>query len=103
MPRRMPALPAVDCYRAGVEAWRHSHPNQTAAHAGTQAVAIILAARISLRVRRCVDTSGAFPRGNTGMYGCFNGLLILIIYKSPLKAGSFRFNFKRIAVNGAVS
>jgi hypothetical protein len=21
------------------------------------------------------------------MYGCFNGLLILIIYKSPLKAG----------------
>ena len=43
-------LPAVDCYRVGVEAWRHSHPNQTAAYAGSQAVAIILAARISLRV-----------------------------------------------------
>jgi hypothetical protein len=22
-------LSAVACYRAGVEAWRHSHPNQT--------------------------------------------------------------------------
>jgi hypothetical protein len=43
MPRRTP--PAVDCCR--VEAWRHSYPNQTA---GSQAVAIILAARISLRV-----------------------------------------------------
>jgi hypothetical protein len=40
----------VDCYCAGVEAWRHSHPSQTAAYAGSQAVAIILSARVSLRV-----------------------------------------------------
>jgi hypothetical protein len=40
-------LPSVDCYRAGVEAWRPSHPNQTAAYAGSQAVAIILAARVA--------------------------------------------------------
>jgi hypothetical protein len=43
-------LPAVACYRAGVEVWRHSHPNQTAASASSRAVAIILAARVSLRV-----------------------------------------------------
>jgi len=43
-------LPPVDCYRAGVEVWRRLHPNQTVAHAGKQAVAIILAARFRLRV-----------------------------------------------------
>jgi hypothetical protein len=43
-------LPAVDCYRAGVEAWRHSPPQPDRRIAGSQAVAIILAARISLRV-----------------------------------------------------
>jgi hypothetical protein len=43
-------LPPVDCYRAGVEAWRRAHPNQTAADAGQQAVAVILAAKIRLRV-----------------------------------------------------
>jgi hypothetical protein len=51
-------LPSVDCYRAGVEAWHRSHPNQTAAYAGSQAVAIILAARVTLRVRRCVKHRG---------------------------------------------
>jgi hypothetical protein len=43
-------LPSVDCYRAGVEAWHRAHPNQTAAYAGKQGVAVILAAKVSLRV-----------------------------------------------------
>jgi hypothetical protein len=43
-------LPPVDCYRAGVEAWRRAHPNQTAAYAARKAVAVILAAKVSLRV-----------------------------------------------------
>jgi hypothetical protein len=41
-------LPPVDCYLAGVEAWHRAHPSQTAAHAGKQAVAIILAAKVRL-------------------------------------------------------
>jgi hypothetical protein len=32
--------PSVDSYRAGVEAWRRAHPNQTASYAGQQAVAV---------------------------------------------------------------
>ena len=40
----------VTCYRAGVDAWRRSHPNQTAAYAAKQAVAVILATKVSLRV-----------------------------------------------------
>jgi hypothetical protein len=43
-------LPPVDCYRAGGAAWRRFHPDQTAAHAGKQAVAVILAAKVRLRV-----------------------------------------------------
>jgi len=43
-------LPAVECYRAGVEAWRRSHPDQSAEYAARQAVAVILAAKVSLRV-----------------------------------------------------
>ena len=43
-------LPPVDCYRAGVEAWRRAHPNQTAAYAAQKAVAVILAAKVRLRV-----------------------------------------------------
>jgi hypothetical protein len=46
----MDELPPVDCYRAGVAAWRRFHPSQTAAHAAKKAVAIILAAKVSLRV-----------------------------------------------------
>ena len=41
----------VTCYRAGVEACRRAHPNQTAAYAARKAVAVILAAKVSL----CVD------------------------------------------------
>jgi hypothetical protein len=42
--------PSVDCYRAGVEAWRRTHPDQSAEYAAKQAVAVILAAKVSLRV-----------------------------------------------------
>jgi hypothetical protein len=40
---------AVECYCAGVEAWRRAHPDQLPAYAGRQAVAVILDARIHLR------------------------------------------------------
>jgi hypothetical protein len=41
---------SVDCYRAGVEAWRRMHPDQSAEYSSKQAVAVILAAKVSLRV-----------------------------------------------------
>ncbi len=34
--------PEVDCYRAGVAAWRQAHPDQSPAYAAKQAVAVIL-------------------------------------------------------------
>ncbi len=40
----------VECYRAGVDAWRRAHPYQTPAYAARQAVAIILAAKVPLRI-----------------------------------------------------
>ena len=40
----------MDCYRAGVEAWKPRHPDQSAEYAAKQAVAVILAAKVSLRV-----------------------------------------------------
>ena len=43
-------LPSVDCYRAGVDAWRDAHPDHSATYAGTQAVAIILDAKAKLRI-----------------------------------------------------
>ena len=43
-------LSPVECYRAGVEAWRRTHPDQSAEYAAKQAVAVILAAKVSLRV-----------------------------------------------------
>ena len=39
-----------DCYKAGVDAWRRAHPDQTIAYASQQAVEIVLKAKISLRV-----------------------------------------------------
>ena len=47
---RANGLPSVDCYRAGVEAWRRVHPDHSAEYAAKQAVAVILAAKVSLRV-----------------------------------------------------
>ena len=43
-------LPSVDCYRAGVDAWRRTHPDQSAKYAAKQAVSVILAVKVSLRV-----------------------------------------------------
>ena len=43
-------LPPVDCYRAGVQAWRRAHPDQRPEYAAKQAVAVILAAKVRLRV-----------------------------------------------------
>jgi hypothetical protein len=42
-------LPPVDCYRAGVDAWRRAHPDQRPDYAAGQAVAVILAAKVKLR------------------------------------------------------
>lgn len=47
---RRDGLPSVDCYRAGVDAWRRTHPDQSAEYAAKQAVAVILAAKVTLRV-----------------------------------------------------
>jgi hypothetical protein len=43
-------LSSVGCYRAGVEAWRHAHPDQQPKYAALKAVDVILAARVRLRV-----------------------------------------------------
>ena len=43
-------LPLVDRYRAGVKAWRRAHPDQRPQYASQQAVAVILAAKVSLRL-----------------------------------------------------
>jgi hypothetical protein len=37
-------------FRSGVDAWRRTHPDQAAEYAAKQAVAVILAAKVSLRV-----------------------------------------------------
>jgi uncharacterized protein YcbX len=40
----------VDCYRAGVKAWRDRFPDQAPEYAAKQAVALILRANVRLRV-----------------------------------------------------
>jgi hypothetical protein len=40
----------VDCYRAGVAAWRRVHPEQTPVYAAQRAVSLILAVTTSLRI-----------------------------------------------------
>jgi hypothetical protein len=42
--------PAVECYRAGVEEWRRTHPEQSPEYAAKRAVAVILAAHARVRV-----------------------------------------------------
>jgi hypothetical protein len=54
--RRVPSRYAgrvanCSCYQAGVEAWRRAHPDHTAAYAGKQAVAVILAAKEKFLLR----------------------------------------------------
>jgi len=39
-----------DCYRAGVEAWGHQHSDQSAEYAAKQAVAVILARHVKIRI-----------------------------------------------------
>jgi hypothetical protein len=40
----------VDCYHAGVAAWRRVHPEQTPIYAAQRAVSLILAVKASLRI-----------------------------------------------------
>jgi hypothetical protein len=47
---RRAGRPSVECYRAGVAAWRRAHPEQAAEYAAKQAVAVILATHVTLRV-----------------------------------------------------
>lgn len=47
---REAGLTSVDCYRAGVDAWKQNHPDQSGEYAAKQAVAVILAAKVSLRI-----------------------------------------------------
>ena len=41
---------SVACYRAGVEAWKRVHPDQSAEYAAKQAVAVILSANVKFRI-----------------------------------------------------
>jgi hypothetical protein len=41
---------SVECYRAGVDAWRREHPGQSAEYAAKRAVAVILATHAKLRI-----------------------------------------------------
>lgn len=44
-------IATVDCYLAGVEAWRRAHPDQAATYARKQAVAVILASKAKFLMR----------------------------------------------------
>lgn len=39
---------SVECYRAGVAAWRLAHPDQAPEYAAKRAVAVILSAHVNL-------------------------------------------------------
>ena len=41
---------SVECYRAGIAAWRHVHPEHSAEYAAKRAVAVILSNYVNLRV-----------------------------------------------------
>jgi len=47
---RTEGRPSVECYRAGVAAWRLAHPEQAPEYAAKRAVAVILSAHLTLRV-----------------------------------------------------
>jgi hypothetical protein len=44
-------LPTVDCYLAGIAAWRRVHPDQSDAYARKYAVAVILASKTKFLMR----------------------------------------------------
>jgi hypothetical protein len=48
---RQAGLPPVECYRAGVAAWKQMFPDQAAEYAAKQAVSLILAATTDLTIR----------------------------------------------------
>ena len=43
--------PPMECYRAGVDAWRRHHPDQAPEYAAKRAVALILAHHVELKVQ----------------------------------------------------
>ena len=43
-------LSAKGCYMAGVDAWHRAYPDQRREYAAMQAVAVILKAKVSLRI-----------------------------------------------------
>lgn len=47
---RAAGRPPVECYRAGVDAWRRLHPDQAPEYAAKRAVAVILAHNIELKI-----------------------------------------------------
>jgi hypothetical protein len=47
---RRSGRPSVECYRAGVAAWRREHPDQSAEYAAKQAVAVIIARHVKIRI-----------------------------------------------------
>jgi hypothetical protein len=47
---RRAGRPSVECYRAGVAAWRRVHPDQSPEYAAKRAVAVILERHVKLRV-----------------------------------------------------
>jgi hypothetical protein len=49
---RSAGRPSVECYRAGVAAWRREHPDQSAEYSAKRAVAVILATYAKLRIEQ---------------------------------------------------
>jgi hypothetical protein len=47
---RRAGRPSVECYRAGVEAWRREYPDQAPEYAAKRAVAVILAIHARIRI-----------------------------------------------------
>jgi len=47
---RVAGRSSVECYRAGVAAWRRAHPDQAAEYAAKRAVSVILAANVNFRI-----------------------------------------------------
>jgi hypothetical protein len=47
---RRAGRPSVDCYCAGVAAWRRAHPDQSPEYAAKRAVAVILQTHAKIRL-----------------------------------------------------
>jgi hypothetical protein len=47
---RRAGLSSVECYRAGVAAWRRAHPDQSPEYTAKRAVGVILATHAKIRV-----------------------------------------------------